>query len=261
MVQAPTLDNIIADAKDSFSDPIINRRTVYLEDLTDLDEEDTLTMSSPNDQSSIKKIVVEKKVVQNSKLIGILFCRPNSALGKAEILNDLPYFHYRSGTMFDFYSAGYGNYWPPDHFVDQKPVASIDGTGWFFSEVAFNAIREDLESASDWIYSGETELILLNVGKKKDTISFDFDLAITCRLEQMKIDKAFTSVRSYFERIYNFAENYLGEDPIWYLCNRAGLSEGKELFLEAVLSLIPEHLGDTYKSAKHSAVSSISRRK
>lgn len=270
MVQAPTLDNIIADAKETFSDPIIVKKTVYKDDgsADDKDindgsdgEEDTLhLMTSSNGQSPIKKQITERKVFRNSKLIGILFCNPNSELGKAEIFSDLTYCQYRSGTMCDFYLAGYGVYWPPDQYVDQKPVVSIDGSDWLFSEVAFNNIRKDLESSSDWIYSGKTELILLSVEKKNGEISLNFDLAITCNLEQMKIDNAFTSVRSFFGKIFQFAENNLGEDPIWHLSDREGLSKSKDLLLDAVLSLIPEHLRDTYKSAKHFAVSNISRK-
>ncbi len=231
MIEAHTLKNIIGEAKRSLSVPIVIKENVYINDGSD-DDKYTIGLMKPLiDQRPIRKQIIEKKVYGNSKLIGILFCNPDSELGKNEILSHLPYFHHKSGTMCDFYCAGYGAYWPPGHYVDQKTVICIDENNWLFSDVAFNNIRKDLEASCDWLFSGETELILLNVVKKDNEIHLNFDMEITCNLERMKKDNAFSSVSTFFERIFQFAESYSGQDPIWDLSDREGLSKGKDLLL------------------------------
>ncbi len=70
---------------------------------------------------------------RKSKLIGILLCHPESPLAKSEIIGHLPFFHVRSGEEIDFFCAGYGAYWPPEHHADQKVAARINDTDWLFS--------------------------------------------------------------------------------------------------------------------------------
>ncbi len=260
MIEAHTLKSIIGGAKRSLSEPIIIKEDFYIFDGSDDDKLTIGYMTSLTDQKRIRKQIIEKKVYRNSKLIGILFCNPNSELGKNEILSHLPYFHHRSGAMCDFYCVGYGAHWPPGHYADQKTAVCIDGNNWFFSAVAFNNIRKDLEASCDWLFSGEAELILLKVEKKNNEIHLDFDMAITCNLERMKKDNAFSSVRNFFESIFQFAENYSGKDPIWDISDREGISKGKDLLLNSVLLLLPKPLRDTYKSTKHFAVSNISKK-
>src|SRR5688572_6394124 len=42
-----------------------------------------------------------------TRLLGLVFCRPDKALAKQEILPSLPYYHRRSGKNVDFYFAGF----------------------------------------------------------------------------------------------------------------------------------------------------------
>lgn len=195
---------------------------------------------------------------RNSKLIGLLFCHPKSALGKAEIVDHLPHFHHRSGEAVDFYCVGYGAYWPPEHFADQEPVTRIEGIEWLFSELAFNRVVDELENETSWEYSGETELILLTARKDNNgEASLDYGSAIVCNLEAMSQVKAFTSVRAFFTDVFRFAKNNSDSDPTWGLSDNRGIKLGASALKEAVLSVLPKALSDAYSRGKHFAVKSI----
>ena len=80
--------------------------------------------------------------------------------------------------------------------------------------------------------------------------------AIVCNLEAMNRDKAFTSVRSFFEDIIRYAateENANG----WQLSDRKGGEVAKNYLKEVVLSLLPKTLQETYKKAENYVIRQI----
>ena len=84
------------------------------------------------------------------------------------IMNDsLEYFHFRTGKTINFYLPGYGAYWPRTEYSDRKEVVEIDGVKWFFSNEKFVQYIEDLEKYSKWEYSGESELLLIELKEGK----------------------------------------------------------------------------------------------
>lgn len=194
----------------------------------------------------------------NVKLVGILFSHPASMLAQKEIINNLPHFHLRSGDAIDFFCIGYGASWPPDHFSDQKSVVTIDGTDWMFSEKAFSSVIDELEMESKWRYSGETELLLISADNSVGSIFLDFDKAIVCNLEAMAKDKAFSSVRAFFADLFRYAKDNGAASGIWEASDIWGYSIAKTSLKEAVLSLLPMNLKESYNKAKHYAVRNIS---
>ena len=108
---------------------------------------------------------VRNKNIMNDT-IGILVTRPDLPTGK-EILNSLEYFHFRTGKTINFYLLGYGAYWPRTEYSDRKEVVEIDGVKWFFSNEKFVQYIEDLEKYSKWEYSGESELLLIELKEGK----------------------------------------------------------------------------------------------
>ena len=252
MIPAPSLQSIT----DRLSQQLPRRITI--EKREPIHENGFMTTFQTN--QSIRYQTVRIKESRNSKLVGILFCHPKTPLAKTEIVDQLPHFHERSGEAVDFFCAGYGAYWPPQHFADQKVVTSINGEKWLFSEKAFSQVIDELETETQWIYSGETELILVNAVKKNsDEAELDFHSAIVCNLEVMFQAKAFTSVRAFFTDIFLYAKTHSENDPTWGLSDSKGLSVGNSALLEAVLSLLPKSLSDAYRSGKHYAVRNIAR--
>lgn len=216
-------------------------------------------ITSFNMQRPVKYQTVEIKEERQSKLIGILFCHPKSPLGKAEIVDHLDYFHERSGEAVDFYCAGFGAYWPPEFQPDKSVVTKINDTEWLFSSKAYNDIRKEIEAETSWEHSGETELVLLSARRThQNSAELDFSSSIVCKLEQMGKDKAFTSVRAFFESIFRFAEKHGGADPVWALSDKKGIETGGGFLKESILSLLPKNLSESYKQAEHFVVRDIS---
>lgn len=211
--------------------------------------------------SQLKMRWVDQKTVQWSKLIGILFCLPSSDIATKEVLPNLEYFNYRSEFFVDFFCVGYAT--QPEgaeHGPDIKAVAEVGGTKWIFNAAAFNHTRGELAERAKWKFSGETDLVLAVARKPKEqTAVIDFTTSISCKLEQMIRDEAITSVRAFFEQIFQFGELYSGSDPVFELSDKLGIRAGGNFLLEAVLTLVPEAVRKGYKAARHFAIQDISK--
>lgn len=203
---------------------------------------------------------VQVHETRNSKLVGIQFCHPKSSLAKAEIIGHLSHFHLRSGEAVDFFCVGYGAYWPAEHFADQTPVAKIDGVDWLFSDSAFSSAIDEFEKETNWKYSGETELLLVTARKEGNgSATLDYETAIVCNLEAMAQDKAFSSVRSFFSKIFHFAKSYTQNDPTWGLSDKKGIVVGKSALKDAILSVLPKSLSDAYQRGEHYTIRSLAK--
>lgn len=102
--------------------------------------------------------------------IGILVTRPDLPTGK-DILNSLEYFHFRTGKSVNFYLPGYGAYWSHSDYPDGKVVTVMDGVNWSFSNQIFVQFVSELEEYSKWKYSGESELLLVEL--KNGILSYE----------------------------------------------------------------------------------------
>lgn len=215
-------------------------------------------MTSFNMDAPTRYKTVRVEETRNSKLIGILFAHPSTPIAKSEIVDHLNQFHYRSGEAVDFFCVGYGAYWPEGYQPDIRKATSIDGTDWLFSDAAFSQVIDEIEALTKWQYSGETELLLLSAIKDDSgEAKLDFGSAIVCNLEAMSKDKAFTSVRAFFEGIFRFAKSNSCSNPTWGLSDSAGLNVASSSLKQAVLSLLPSNLKDSYKKAEHYAIRNI----
>lgn len=195
---------------------------------------------------------------RNSKLVGVLLCHPQSPLAKAEILGHLPFFHVRSGEAIDFFCAGYGAYWPPEHHTDKEVVARINGDEWLFSNDAFLEVITELEQESKWEYSGETELLLIptSLSDAGEPV-LQYDSAIVCNLEAMAKDKAFTSVRAFFDGIFRHAKTQSASSSAWEFSDKKGVEVAEGVLKSFILSLLPRQLRKGYIQASHYAIRNL----
>lgn len=201
---------------------------------------------------------VHESEERSSKLIGILLCHSQSPLAKSDIIGHLPFFHVRSGEAIDFFCAGYGAYWPPGHHADEVPVARINDENWLFSNEAYLQVIDELERDSKWKYSGETELLLIPVTKtSNDSVSLVYESAIVCNLERMAKDNAFSSVRSFFDSIFQYAKTQSANNAAWEFSDIKGVEVAGGVLKEFILSLVPVSLQNGYKKASHYAVKNI----
>jgi len=189
--------------------------------------------------------------------IGVLFANPHTPYVKNEILPSLEYFHHRSGENFDFYCCGYGAYWPPNQYADQLVVTSIQGANWLFSQQAFAEVVTSFEENTRWRYSGETELLLLDINKSKTTnTKLAIESAVVLNLESMQKDQAITSGRSLFEKIIRFAQHKDGRGAFEF-SDAAGVDAARKTMKSAILSLLPTSVASGYQRAENFAVREI----
>ena len=208
-------------------------------------------------EPAAKKAMTEiNSKVKKHSLVAILFCNPNTGFCKSEILSSLSYFHHRSKEAINLFCCGYGAYWPEDKYPDLVPTIKIDGEQWYYSDNAFVQALEDFESRTKWRYSGENELLLLDVSPSDVPSDLNINNAIVCNLEQMKRDKAFTSVRSLFEDLIRYCASTEFADAFSF-SDRQGLDIANSTLKNSILSLLPEPLQASYSKAESYAIKQI----
>jgi hypothetical protein len=149
------------------------------------------------------------------RIAGLLFARPQSPLGKEQIVPNLDYYHHRSGPNVHFFCAGYGAYWQPSDYKGKIAVGRINGADWYFSEAEFDCLRREIEAKTSWQYSGATDLLLLNVVKNQSgVVELDFSSTRNYPIDKLKSDGSLTTVEMFFETVFRFAEGYSGNDAV-----------------------------------------------
>jgi hypothetical protein len=189
-------------------------------------------------------------------LVAVLFCNPGTQFCKDEILNSLNYFHKRSKNYIHIFCCGFGAYKKSTGFDDIQQVVDIDGEPWFYSDAALVDVVESFEAKTNWKYSGENELLILDIIPCDEPSEVTINNAIVCSLEQMKTDKAFTSVRSLIENLIRFAASDECADA-WEFSDRQGISAAKSSLKDGVLSLLPKSVGALYRKSEGFAVRKI----
>ena len=183
--------------------------------------------------------------------IAILITRPNLETGK-QILENLEYYHFRTGHSINFYLPGYGAYWTEEEYPDGKVVTEIAGVKWSFSNQRFVEFIEDMEKYSKWRYSGESDLIFAEV--KNGRLSYE--RAMEFHLDNMLRDKAIISVNQFFEKIVRIGQEGRSMNQIG---NKLGIDKGKQVVFDALLEKMPMHMGDVIKQEKYFCVKNIQK--
>lgn len=196
----------------------------------------------------INKNAREKGVLNDS--IGILITRPELPTGK-DILNSLEYYHFRTGKSVNFYLPGYGAYWNSD-YPDSKIVTTIDNVNWLFSNQMFALFIEDLEKYSKWQYSGESELLLVDL--KECTLSYENMMQFY--LDKMIRDGVIYSVDQFFEDLFRICKD---KDSLGQISNAFGMSKAKQVSLDVLLEKLPLGLGNVFIQEKYFHVKNMER--
>lgn len=194
--------------------------------------------------------------IKSRCLVAVLFCNPHTNFCQTEILGSLNYFHHRSKEHIDIFCCGYGAYWPEEKYPDLQVVTRIDGTEWSYSDNSFVSAVEAFEARADWQYSGENELLLLDVNPSDNIEELNIHNALVCNLEKMKKDGAFSSVRSLMESIIRYSSSNDNADA-WSFSEQKGGDVAQSFLKEALLSTLPKSLRDAYRQAENYAVRKI----
>lgn len=197
----------------------------------------------------------EDETPADTRMVGIVFASPNSPLANSEIIPQLADWHYRSGNHIDFLFAGYSS---TSSGLDTE-IKISSPKPWFYDPLKFASIQIQIEDRTKWEFGGECELLLTNArfNRVVNRAELDFSSTICCRLNNMKDDKAITSVASFFESIFRYAESATGDDPTWGMSDRLGLNVGRSTLKRLILELLPRGLGADYRRAEHFAVRNV----
>ena len=99
-------------------------------------------------------------------VLAIIFAHPDTeAIRTLDTRGD--YLNIRSGETWDLFFAGYYSSDAPrtEKQLESKPVGDHFARDWYFNSMAFEKLRGHVErmSGGRWQYSGETDLVLVNV--------------------------------------------------------------------------------------------------
>lgn len=188
---------------------------------------------------------VEKYGILNDR-IGILITRPDLPTGK-NILDSLEYFHFRTGKSLNFYLPGYGAYWPNSEYPDGKVVTTIDGVNWSFSNQMFAQFISELETYSKWSYSGESELLLIELNNG----ILSYKNVMVFHLDNMIRNNVIKSMYSFFEQLFRIC---LDKETLDQISNSLGYNKLKQLSKKKTLNSFPFGLGKVFMQEKYFCV-------
>lgn len=198
---------------------------------------------------------INSKLKRHS-LVAILFCNPRTKFAQDEIVPSLNYFHKRSKQYINIFCCGFGAYGSTVDYPDMEQVGKVDGEDWFFSDESFVNVVEELEQRTKWEYSGENELLILDVVKTNKSDDLNIHNAVVCNLEQMHRDKAFSSVRSLMEKLISYVKS---EDAAnaWAFSDKQGMDVAKNVLKDTILGFLPSSLKCLYQKAESYVVKQI----
>lgn len=182
--------------------------------------------------------------------IGILITRPDLDTGK-NILNSLGYFHFRTGKMINFYLPGYGAYWK-NSYPDGKVVTTIENVKWSFSNKMFARFISDLEEFSKWKYSGESELLLVDL--KNGILSYENIMQFY--LDNMIRDNVIFSVHQFFEQLFRICRD---KESMTQISTVLAFDKAKQISKEKVLDKLPLGMGQVFTQEKYFCVRNMEK--
>lgn len=218
-------------------------------------------------------LILTRTPEKTSRLIALLFCRPDHPLMKSDIIPSLPYFHFRSGGNTAFYFGGFEydeDEWAGDLketkelSLDESTYTMIrgpEGQTWCFIPRLFNLFRREVQNATNWRYSGGCDMILANSRIDKESDSFpctiDFRSSMVLRLDRLSEIPSMPAVSVLFETIFRYAEDQDPVNPVWGFSNAAGITELKQGLWSTILSLLPEGIRKSANASQHLIVHNL----
>lgn len=184
----------------------------------------------------------------------ILLAPTFSKLAHEAVIPRLGYLNHRTAQYIDFYCAGYGGYWRKQDFPDMEVIGDVTYEGgtvipWAFSQAAFSNFVDELEQASQWKYSGETELIVLDAhASLEDSLVLD--------IAQMMADKAIERPSELFESLIRHAKMSQGRGSAYQFSD----GNAPRVFATGILEVLsegPKAIGKMWKAGRHFAIRNL----
>ena len=123
-------------------------------------------------------------------------------------------------------------------------VAKIDGTEWFFSNKHFVDFTKQLERNAKWIYSGESELMLLPLINGEIV----FDKILVFYLDDMLRDNAIKSIPSFIQQLSRLFESKSTLNEIHMSLAK---DNAIELIKKIIISKLPQGICECITKGKY----------
>ncbi len=183
--------------------------------------------------------------------IGIFLTRPDLASGKS-IINSLGYYHHLTSRNINFYLPGYGAYWNPVEYPDMEPVTNINGANWSYSNKAFVDFVNELEDASKWKYSGESELLIIPY---QDGF-LDFEKVLVFHLDAMLRDETIDSISGF---ITSLSRTVRKNNNVKSISGKGVAKSFASTIMEEIENNLPNILTKTVTKGKHYICKDLSK--
>jgi hypothetical protein len=212
---------------------------------------------------------------RRSRLIALVFCRPELDLMKKEIIPSLSYYHFRAEGNTAFYFGGFED---SDEWIfglkEKQPVGVDDlehfesfvgpqGRRWYFIPHHFNGFRKEVERQTKWRYSGGCDMILANSRfepNRYPAASVDFTSSVVLRLDELEKIPSIPNTRALFEKIFQYAETQDTENPSWGFSESVGLSLAGSAFWSMLLTIVPASMRSVMNAARQFVIQDIRTR-
>lgn len=103
-------------------------------------------------------------------MCGLLFARPQAEIACKEVFPELEDFNHRLGRRFHLFTAGcFLRLIPPGRYPDARNHEARD---WRYSDMAFDELHREIESATNWIYKDGVELRISTHPKIEKRVQF-----------------------------------------------------------------------------------------
>lgn len=168
-----------------------------------------------------------------SGIVGVVFANPHLKLPKDVIMENIDYFNTRSSFHIDFYFPGYYTWGGPFGKTDID-IAGPNDEPWHYSTELFVRFVSNLESASKWNYSGETELLLFDYYEGIP----NFKKTMVILLERALQDGRIPSVNILFEEIFRIARHH---PELLSLRNQMILDATVDVMKDKIASFLNKH--------------------
>lgn len=182
-----------------------------------------------------------------NSLGAIIFAPKFSKRGFDEIIQRLEYLNRRTGENLHFYCAGYGAYQPNVIDAEKLNVSITHNKSqipWTFSQSQFANFVDDLETETNWSYSGNTEIIILDNPK-------NFKNCIVLKIDEMINDKVIDSANDIIEALIQYSRKNSSVQKI--SLKEIGKITADET-IKGILSLLPkpfENLWNVWNKGKY----------
>jgi hypothetical protein len=189
-----------------------------------------------------------------SQMMGLLFMREGQPLVDKEIKPSLHYFHRRSADAIDFIIPGWKR--NQQYVMGRKPSEFAT-----FDVENFVKSCDVVSDATTWKYSGGIDLLLFTTRETEvDRFEIDFGGVIGIDVLSLRERKLVESADVRFERIFSFAKNYKGSNPLTAFAVQETRVSALHSLLQIVLGYLPKEVKDPLQYASTFGIKDFTRR-